>query len=91
MDSRCLILDTVEEVIKKHTSVRNPNYKTIAHNVSVELDQMELIHDIAKKPKKGYIQARVEVGGVVPYYILVPANADQKLFFNTIKNKKHDY
>jgi hypothetical protein len=87
MDSRIIILDKVEEVIKKHAEVPNPNYEKIVHNISVELDQMELIHDIAKHPKKGYITARVAVGGRVPYYILVPQDAQQKLFYNLLKQE----
>lgn len=85
MDADIIILETVEKVIRKHTAVRNPNYEEIVHNVSVELDQMELLHDIGKRPKKGYYHVRVIVGSVIPYFILLPKKAQQKLFTNLLK------
>ena len=86
MDADIVILETVEEVVKKHTTnVVNPNYREIAHRISVELDQLELLHDISEIPRSGYYHVRIKVGLRVPYFVLLPKKAQQKLFTNLLK------
>ena len=46
-------LDEVEQVIHKHLTQRRKRSIT-AHNISVELDMMNIPHDLSDKPKAGY-------------------------------------
>lgn len=86
MEAQMSILDTVEKVIRKHRANRgSKRINQVVHNISIELDQMYLLHDIHAAPRPGYSFVKIYES----WYVVFPARAQQKLFTNLLNQESN--